>query len=210
MAGSDAWYKIQTRLDTNLEEAEAGQWKEISKEGDKGGPMNENIQKLWTSAGFTRAQIDEVARDPDTKQYSAVGDLVPWCAVYAGNVLKDAGLGYLVKNASAIAYKDRNTDWGGQFIGRRNYKDWRENDVIIMEGPDGGDEGNHIGFLKGVDPKNNLYQMVGGNQGNSISEGVYYNLSKVYGVWRSWEVPAEYDKPVIKDLKGYDTDSSVK
>lgn len=198
------WYKIQKRLELNLNQAEAGEWKEISKEKDKGGPMNANVQKLWTSAGFTREQIDEVGRNPQTKEMSATGDLVPWCAVYAGDVLKEAGTGYLVKNASAIAYTTQTDRWGGRFIGKRNYKEWRENDVIVMEGPDGGGSGNHIGFLKGVDPKNNRYQMVGGNQSNSITESTYYNLSKVYGVWRNWEVPAEYDKSVIKDLSGYD------
>lgn len=205
------WQKIQDQLEQGLSEAEGGQWKEQSTIGDPNSPMNPKIREIWADLGFeNRKTVDDANKDPDTKKYAAVGDKVPWCAVYAGHVLKQSGTGYLPKNASAIAFKERSEDWGGKAIGRRSYNEWRENDLLVMEGPSGGADGNHVGFLKAVDPKNNRYQIVGGNQGDSISEGVYYNLSRVYGVWRNWEVPADKDVPVIKDLSGYELSSKVK
>jgi hypothetical protein len=205
------WYKIQNRLDQNLREAEAGEWDEKSTAGDPNSPANPKIMEVFTDAGFPdRAALDKSGRNKDGT-YGPVGDKTAWCAAYAGSVLKGAGSGYLAKNLSAVAYNEKNNKWGGKPIGRRNYKDWRENDVLVMEGEEGGGKGNHVAFVKAVDPKNNRFMIVGGNQGDTVSEGVYYNLSKVYNVFRgNWTVPKDKDVPIIKDLSSYPLRNSTR
>lgn len=198
----DIWNAIQARLEQNITESENGQWDEKSVIGDPNSPINENIMNVFADMGYDRATIDSLYYSKKTKTYAAVGDKVPWCAAYAGSVLKQAvgKGGYLPQNLAAIAYDTHADKWGGKAQGKTNYKAWRENDVVVMSSPSGGN-GNHVGFLKSVDPKSNRFQMVGGNQGDVVSEGVYENLSLIYNVYRgNWTLPADKDVPVIKDL----------
>lgn len=203
MADTATWQAIQDRLEQNLKESEAGQWQEMSVEGDPNSPANPNIMALFTDMGYDKATIDALYQDPKTKKYNATGDLVPWCAAYVGSVLKQSNpnnpKGYLPQNLLANAYKKHSDKWGGKPQGKHNYDQWRENDVVVMKSPAG--DGNHVGFLKAVDPKNDRFQLLGGNQNNTIMLGTYKKLDLIYNVYRGdWALPPEYDKPVIKDL----------
>lgn len=113
---------------------------------------------------------------------------VPWCAAYATNALKLAGASAKA-TLSSLAYKGYGTS-----IDINDKSKWRLNDVIIFSRKGGG----HIGFFRGYNASNGSVLVVGGNQGDNLTEKAFKNNSEmpVIYIGRGWEVPAEYDKPV--------------
>ena len=79
-----------------------------------------------------------------------------------------------------------------------DYQSWRLYDLIAWE--------HHVAFLVAVDPAKGKLWVHGGNQGSNDTAGSSItishrsDLSAVNFISRNWEIPAEFDKPVIKSL----------
>lgn len=184
ISGSGAWTAVYNYLAKTLQEAKGGQWKEITPKGCCTCPMDPKIMYCFQQMGFTRDSVQKAV------SYKWCGDQIPWCAAFVGTVLKDCGAPYIKGNLSAIAYHTQK--WGATPVGKTNYDQWRLHDVVVKSSGNF----NHVGFLKSVDPRNNRFQLIGGNQNNTVQVSNYSGLDKIYNVYRWSQVPAEYDKPV--------------
>lgn len=188
IGGSGVWTAVYNYLARCLQEAAAGQWKEITPAKCPSCPANPKIMHLYTQMGFSRQQLDKAGN------YSTCGDQTPWCAAFVGTVLKECGAPYVKGNLSAIAYN--NVKWGGRPVGKTNYQSWRELDVLVK--PSG--KYNHVGFVRAVDPKSGRYLLTGGNQDNTVNTKVFSDLGSIYNVFRFAELPSEYDKSIIRTI----------
>lgn len=160
--GENAFARLANAINGALTQANAGAWRERGNNG--------NILMCYRAVGFS------VARDS-----------IPWCAAFAGTMLKSAKAGYL-KTLSSLAYRGY-----GTAVPLNDKSKWRLNDVVVFKRNGGG----HIGFFRGYNPSNGAVLIAGGNQSNTLKESGFRGggMPIVY-VGRNWEVPAEYDKPV--------------
>lgn len=188
-SGESVWGRLENFINSCIEEGAAGQWDEQTQKGNPSSPANPKIMYCFQQMGFTRQQLD--------KQFSALcGDQVPWCAAFAGTVLKTAGSTWLKSNLAAKAYSERN--WGAKSIPVSDPNQWRRNDLIVINA--GG--GNHVGFIRGVDLQNDRFAIAGGNQSDSCNQMNFRDIRKIYYVGRAWDLPPEADKSIIGTLKG--------
>jgi len=149
-------------IDAALAEAKAGKWKENGK--------NPCILGCYKSQGFNLGN-----------------DSTPWCAAFAGSVMKSSGVQSL-KTLSSLAYKGF-----GTVVPLGDKTKWRLNDVVVFSRAGGG----HIGFFRGYNPTNGSVLIAGGNQSDNLTEvGFKAGGMPIVSVSRAWTVPAEYDKPV--------------
>lgn len=125
--------------------------------------------------------------------YKAVGsnlsnDKTPWCAAFAGSIMKASGVQAL-KTLSSLAYKGF-----GTVVPVNDKSKWRLNDIIIFSRQGGG----HIGFFRGYNPSTGSILIAGGNQSDNLTETSFKGSGSmpVVSVSRAWTVPPEYDKPV--------------
>ena len=125
--------------------------------------------------------------------YKAVGsnlsnDKTPWCAAFAGSIMKASGVQAL-KTLSSLAYKGF-----GTVVPVNDKTKWRLNDIIIFSRKGGG----HIGFFRGYNPSTGSILIAGGNQSDNLTETSFRGSGEmpVVSVSRAWTVPPEYDKPV--------------
>lgn len=125
--------------------------------------------------------------------YQAVGsnlssDSTPWCAAFAGSIMKASGVQAL-KTLSSLAYRGF-----GTVVPVNDKTKWRLNDIIIFSRKGGG----HIGFFRGYNPSNGSILIAGGNQRDNLTETSFRGSGEmpVVSVSRAWTVPPEYDKPV--------------
>lgn len=188
IAGSGPWTAVYNYLQKTLQEAAGGQWKQITPKGCCTCPASPKIMYTFQQMGYTRASVEKAVN------YKWCGDRIPWCASFVGTVLKDCGAPYIPQNLLAINYHKQN--WGARPVGRTNYSAWRLHDVVVKSSGDF----NHVGFLRSVDPTNNRFQLVGGNQNNNVQVSNYSGLQTIYDVYRWAQVPAEYDKPLIGNV----------
>lgn len=188
-SGETVWGRIENFLNSCIDEAIAGKWKEVTQEGNPSSPADPNIMYCFQQMGFTRQQLD--------KQFPKLcGDQVYWCAAFAGTVLKTAGSLWLKSNLAAKAYSERN--WGAKSIPVSDPNQWRRNDLICVTTSGG----NHVGFIRGVDFQNDRYAIAGGNQSSTVNQSNYQGVRNIYYVGRAWDVPPEADKSIIGPLKG--------
>lgn len=153
---------LAKNIDSALAEARAGKWKENGK--------NPCIIGCYKAVGFN-------LRDDQT----------PWCAAFAGSVLKSSGVASL-KTLSSLAYRGFGTSVP---LGDRSK--WRLNDIVVFSRQGGG----HIGFFRGYNPSNGSVLIAGGNQADNLNEvGFRAGGMPIVSVSRAWTVPAAYDKPV--------------
>jgi uncharacterized protein (TIGR02594 family) len=170
---SDLFTALGQTIDSCLAEAKQGKWKETG--------SNQLIITCYNSVGFNLKD-----------------DKTPWCAAFAGNILKRVGLPAL-KTLSSLAYGTYGTD-----VPIADPSKFRLNDIVILTRNGGG----HIGFFRGYNPSTGSLLIAGGNQSDSLTEVGFKKspsmpLSKVR---RSWSIPPEYDKPVTYSGTG----SSIK
>jgi len=63
-----------------------------------------------------------------------------------------------------------------------------------------------VTFIRGVDLKQQVYQGAGGNQSHNMTQCTFQAGSSrwIAFVGRAWEVPPDFDKPIIQSLpRGY-------
>ena len=153
---------LAKNIDSALAEAKAGKWKENGK--------NPCILGCYKSVGFNLG-----------------ADSTPWCAAFAGSVMKSSGVSSL-KTLSSLAYKGFGTP-----VPLGDKAKWRLNDIVVFSRQGGG----HIGFFRGYNPANGSVLIAGGNQSDNLTEvGFKAGGMPIVSVSRAWTVPAAYDKPV--------------
>ena len=169
----DKFKTLSRNLDTALGQAKAGAWKENG--------ANANIIASYKAVGQNLST-----------------DTTPWCAAFAGAVLKSSGITSL-RTLSSLAYKGFGTS-----VPVSDPSKWRLNDIIVFSRAGGG----HIGFYRGYNKANNSVLVLGGNQSDNLTEVGFKITEKfpVVYVGRDWDLPSEYDKPVTYSGTG----SSIK
>ena len=169
LSPTDKFLKLSRTLDQLLYEAASGKWKESGK--------NLKIINCYKSVGF-----------------NINSDSTPWCAGFAGWVLKMCCLPSL-KTLSSTAYKGYGT---AQPLG--NPAMWRLNDVVVFTRQGGG----HIGFFRGYNPKTGALRILGGNQSDNLTETTFGSPwpGQVIHVGRSWQLPPEYNIAVTSSATG--------
>lgn len=150
-------------MDSALSDARKGAWKETG--------ANSRILACYQAVGFNNSN-----------------DRTPWCAAFAGSIMKSSGIQAL-KTLSSLAYKGF-----GTVVPIADKSKWRLNDIIIFSRKGGG----HIGFFRGYNPSTGSILIAGGNQSDNLTETSFKGSGEmpVVSVSRAWSVPPEYDKPV--------------
>ena len=153
---------LAKNIDASLAEARNGKWKENGR--------NVCIVSCYKSVGFNLSS-----------------DSTPWCAAYAGSVLKASGVQSL-KTLSSLAYRGF-----GTVVPLSDKTKWRLNDIVVFSRQGGG----HIGFFRGYNPANGSVLIAGGNQSDNLTEtGFRATGMPIVSVTRAWSVPSQYDQPV--------------
>jgi uncharacterized protein (TIGR02594 family) len=165
------WQTLQNNLQVCLGEASCGGWKETFV---KTGTSNQNIMDSYRAVGCPQPN-----------------DKVAWCAGFAGAMLKKAGAKYL-KTLWSTNYTQY-----GQAVPLGDPNQWRMNDIVVFVRPGGG----HIGFVKAVDPVRQRLLVVGGNQGDNLTQTVFRFASgdglKVVAIRRAWPLPPAADVSIV-------------
>ena len=163
LSQTDKFLKLGRTLDQLLYEAASGRWKETG--------SNNKIINCYKSVGF-----------------NINSDSTPWCAGFAGWVLKMCCLPSL-KTLSSLAYKGY-----GTAVPLGDPSKWRLNDVVVFSRTGGG----HIGFFRGYNPKTGAIKILGGNQSDNLTETNFVAPwpSQVVYVGRNWQLPTEYNVAV--------------
>jgi uncharacterized protein (TIGR02594 family) len=171
LSPTDKFLKLGRTLDQLLYEAASGRWKEDG--------SNNKIINCYKSVGF-----------------NINSDSTPWCAAFAGWILKMCCLPSL-KTLSSLAYKGYGTP-----VPLGDPSKWRLNDVVIFSRTGGG----HIGFFRGYNPKTGAIKILGGNQSDNLTETNFVAPwpSQVIYVGRSWQLPPAYDVAVTTAPSGLD------
>jgi hypothetical protein len=184
-----AWGALENYLQQCLQESKSGKWHRTFQE-----PGNPNILNCYAHSGGI-----ENAKKIASRQKDGIppADKCPWCAAYVSTVLQAIGVPAL-KSLSADAYAGQ---WkkqpGVTTVSVSDLTQWRRNDVIVMHMG----EGNHTGFIRGVDPSNGAILIAGGNQSSDMKESFWPGyLPRIYSVARAWTLPPEYDKPIVGKL----------
>lgn len=159
---SGIFVDLAKNIDGCLAEAKAGAWKETG--------SNAKIVNCYKTVGF-----------------NVNGDSTPWCAAFAGTMLKGSGAPAF-KTLSSLAYAKY-----GQQVPLDDKSKWRLNDVVVFSRAGGG----HVGFFRGYNPSTGSVLIAGGNQSDNLTEvGFKSGGMPIVGVGRGWTVPNEYDRPV--------------
>ncbi len=162
----------------------AGPWQTLNAYLDVA--LNEASQGLWTdSSDNTKAcfaELGQLANYPN-----------PWCAAFAGALLKRSGISYVENNLAAFGFS--RARWGTP-IPLNDYQQWRYNDLVELDW-------SHVGFIRGIDLEKQQIQVIGGNQSDTVNQVNYKqgSLRNVSYVARSWAVPPEIDKPIFTTLQ---------
>lgn len=162
--GAGTWQTLNANLDAALAEAKQGKWTDTSAN---------------TQACF--AELGQSANYPN-----------PWCAAFAGTMLKRSGIAYVKGNLAAFGFS--RARWGAP-VALNDYEQWRYNDLVELNW-------SHVGFIRGIDLEKQQIQVLGGNQGDTVSQVNYKqgSLKCVSYIARAWTVPDEVDKPIITKL----------
>jgi uncharacterized protein (TIGR02594 family) len=98
-------------------------------------------------------------------------DETPWCSAFANRVMQLAGY-----EGTSSAWARSWLDWGREPTG----EEFGEGVVVILER---GVNSGHVGFLEDWD--DNRVRLLGGNQGNAVSEA-WFPMSRILG----YRIPA--------------------
>ena len=190
-AGSGVFGALESYLNQCIQEAlpqksPGGKWYRTFS-----APGNPNIMNCFAHTGGIAA----AAR-------IGPGDSVAWCAAFAGTTLQGAGAKALI-SFQADAYR---TQWvsktGATALSLTDPTTWRRNDLVVMLTPTATGTQHHVAFIRGVDPNTQRVRLAGGNQGHTVNEGNWQSgsLRNVGFVGRQWDIPPEFDKPIIGHL----------
>lgn len=162
--GAGPWQTLNANLDQALKEAAQGLWTDTSAN---------------TQACF--AELGQSANYPN-----------PWCAAFAGTMLKRSGISYVKGNLAAFGFS--RARWGAP-VALNDYQSWRYNDLVELDW-------SHVGFIRGIDLEKQQIQVIGGNQSDTVNQVNYKqgSLSRVSYISRAWVLPPEVDKPIITNL----------
>lgn len=167
-SSSGIFVDLAKNIDACLAEARSGAWKETGN--------NQRIVNCYKAVGF-----------------NVSGDNTPWCAAFAGTMLKGSGAPAF-KTLSSLAYAKY-----GKQIPLDDKSKWRLNDIVVFSRAGGG----HVGFFRGYNPSTGSILIAGGNQSDNLTEvGFKSGGMPVIGVGRGWEIPNEYDRPVTYSGSG--------
>jgi uncharacterized protein (TIGR02594 family) len=167
-ATGDIFIDLAKTIDTCLVEAKQGLWKENG--------SNVRIVGCYSAVGF-----------------NIQTDTTPWCAAFAGNILKKV-TAPAIRTLSSLAYKNYGTP-----VPLNDKSKWRLNDVVVFSRAGGG----HIGFFRGYNKANGSVLIAGGNQSDSLTEvGFKSSGMPIVYVGRAWSVPNEYDREVTYSGSG--------
>lgn len=160
---SQVFAVLGKNMDSALSDAKKGAWKETG--------SNYRILSCYKAVGS-----------------NLTSDNTPWCAAFAGSVMKASGVQAL-KTLSSLAYRGF-----GTVVPVGDKSKWRLNDIIVFSRKGGG----HIGFFRGYNPSTGSILIAGGNQSDNLTETSFRGSGDmpVVSVSRAWSVPADYDKPV--------------
>ena len=192
-AGSGVFGALESYLNQCIQEAlpqksPGGKWYRTFS-----APGNPNIMNCFAHTGGIAAA-----------NRLGVGDTVPWCAAFAGTVLQAIGVKAMISFSVDSYYdaKTRTSQWvaktGATPISISDPTLWRRYDVCVISGA----AGHHIAFIRGVDTKTGRVRLAGGNQGNNMTEVNFGSsaLGSVGFIGRAWEIPPEFDKPIVGTL----------
>lgn len=104
-------------------------------------------------------------------EYGQDDSKLPWCGAFLARVCQDAGLPFPKRYSSALAW----ADWG-EFL---NYPEQGCVAVLTRDG------GGHVAIVTGISPDGRSVRLLGGNQGDAVSEA-WFNTVRV----RHWRAPA--------------------
>lgn len=163
-------------LDYVLREAQTRNWNE------QGSPANPNIKATYQVCGLN------YDRDGSAIQYA-------WCAAFVSWALETAGIPNL-RSMSSQAYASY-----GQPVQWRNYVNVRKWDIVVFKSKTRG--GGHVGFIQSIDPNQGKLEVLGGNQSNTLRVSTYSFDSRsqyVREVRRNWDIPSEFDVPLVGSI----------
>lgn len=158
------WPAIDEYLGKRFLESKLGLWKENG--------FNPKIVNCYKEVGFNISN-----------------DKTPWCAAFAGTVLKNAGFEYLAapkSGLSSLAYSGY-----GQSVGLQPER-WRKWDIIVFTRNGGG----HIGFIYGVNKAQGTVIVLGGNQSDNLKLSSFPLNSSTFPiayVGRAWSDQPDQD-----------------
>ena len=104
-------------------------------------------------------------------EYGQDDSKLPWCGAFMARVCQDAGLPFPKRYSSALAW----ADWG-EF---RNYPEQGCVAVLVRDG------GGHVAIVTGISSDGRAVRLLGGNQGDAVSEA-WFATSRV----KHWRAPA--------------------
>ena len=179
-SGDSVFGRLENFLNQCLQQAAGGAW--------KANGNNQNILACYAQNGGVAAA-----------QRIAPGDACPWCAAFAGYVLRAAGAKALVTFSADSYAQSWIAKCGAKAMPINDPTTWRRNDLVVHLD----DRGNHhVTFIRGVDLERSVYQGAGGNQSHNVTQGTFQAGSArwIRFVARAWDVPADFDKPIVMKL----------
>lgn len=126
--------------------------------------VNAWIRDVWLSLPGGRWFWTEYGQD-DSK--------LPWCGAFMARVCKDAGVPFPKRYSSALAW----SDWGVPLSSPA------QGCIAVLSRNGGG----HVGIVTGVSRDRKLVRLLGGNQGDAVSEAWFVIAGRV----RAWRAPAD-------------------
>jgi uncharacterized protein (TIGR02594 family) len=165
-------------LDYVLQEALKQNWAE------QGSPANPNIKNCYLLCGR------DYNRDGSDIAYA-------WCAAFVSYMLEQAGIENLRTMGSQVyANYGRPVSW-------RNLESIRKNDIVVFKSKTR--SGGHVGFVQAIDPQNRKVACLGGNQSDTVNitnYGFDTNSQYILEIRRNWDIPADFDKPLVRSITG--------
>ena len=104
-------------------------------------------------------------------EYGHDDSKLPWCGAFLARVCQDAGLQFPKRYSSALAW----ADWGVKLISPA------QSCVAVLNR----DSGGHVAIVTGISPDGWSVRLLGGNQGDAVSE-VWFPIRRV----KAWRAPA--------------------
>lgn len=142
-------------------------------EGQLGAAIRRAQRKLGVREVGTSNRGQRV--DRWERSFGMVGQ--PWCGIFAGQVLRQAGVqGVNSRIASVAAIEQDARNGSGPFEGFTSPEHARKGDLLITS------RGAHVAMVEKVD-RNGRIHVIGGNQSGGVTRAIH-NPGDVYGVAR--------------------------
>lgn len=117
-------------------------------------------------------EVDEMSRS-----FGMVG--VPWCGIFVGTVLKEAGVKGINSRVASVAAIEQDAKAGANGFGSwHSPRHARKGDALVTR------QGGHVVFVTSVDRRRGLIKTIGGNTSNGSVRRVTYRMDEVHGAAR--------------------------